>query len=246
MINKTQALSINPLLWSKIRLILLGLTLLGVLGVLAKVILLPSEEKKQSNSDYVFPQTVPLPGWELKETDKLPLLSKKQARLRPGLDPGQRYKYVKDQNTLNVETRYAQYYGNVNSFLVMYKQIPPATVNPKIKYTKDTGHYGIFTHEDKAFLSACVNPKGNSTVTEQQFTNNRYLNGWGVQRTFLWIIGQQDLFDGRCLWTIMSVPITDYDPYQIVLQQDLKDEYQKLETAWVDWYRWWKANLPPY
>ncbi|ACK73632.1 conserved hypothetical protein [Gloeothece citriformis PCC 7424] len=246
MINNTQDLSKSSILWPKIRLSLLGLTLVGILGVLFKLIWFPAEDKKLSTTDFVFPQTVPLSNWEQQETRKLRLIPKKENGLRPGFDPGQLYKYVKDKDALEVEARYAKYHGNINSHLIVYRQLPPATISPKIKYLKDTGYYGVFTHKNQAFLSACVNPKGQSTATEQQFTKNRYLNSWSIQRTFLWLIGQEDLFDGRCLWTLMSVPISNYDPYLLVLEKDLEDEYQKLETAWVEWYRWWKNNLPSY
>lgn len=230
--------------WSGIRIILLSLTLFGLLGVLLKVILFPTEEKKQLTSNFVFPDIVPLSGWQQKETIKLKTF--KATPLGPGLAPGQLYKYVNNQGYLEVEGRYEQYKGNINRYIVIYRNMPPATLKPRIKYKKDLGYYGVFEDKDKVFLSACVNPKGESTATENQFSNNRFANGWGIQRTFLWIIGQQDLFDGRCLWTIMSVPITNYDPYQITLEKDLEDEYQKLETAWVEWYQWWKANLPSY
>ena len=57
------------------------------------------------------------------------------------------------------------------------------------------------------YLGSCINAKGEATVTLSQYNQNRYLHGWGLTRTFLWLIGQQDLVEYRCLWTIMSIQI---------------------------------------
>lgn len=247
MTNNTPDLKMTHFRWSQIRIILLALTLFSFLGVILKLTFFPTEEKKQSNINSTFPETVPLSGWQLKESQKLKLI--KTSRLGAGLAPGHIYKYVNNANnkdTLEVEARYEKYLGTINRYIVIYRNMPTATVAIKTKYKKDIGYYGTFEYQAQAFLTACVNPKGESTVTDKQFTKNTYFHGWGIQRTFLWVIGQQDLLDARCLWTIMSVPINSYDPYKLLLEKDLEDEYQKLETAWVDWFHWWKKNFPSY
>ncbi|WP_013323980.1 cyanoexosortase A system-associated protein [Gloeothece verrucosa] len=244
MINKIHNLSLNPPGWSKIRIALLSLSLIGFFGVFLQLILSPAQEKKSLHKDLVFPDTVPLSGWKLQETTKLNKVE--SSRFGTGEAPGHLYKYANNKDSLEVEGRYVEYVGNINRYIIIYRNMEVASIQLQTKHIKNVGYYGLFEHENKAYLSACVNPKGETTATETQFTNNRYTHGWGLQRTFLWVIGQQDLLDARCLWTIMSVPITDYDPYKLLLEKDLADEHQKLEKAFVDWQQWWKGKFPSF
>jgi cyanosortase A-associated protein len=189
-------------------------------------------DKGQRLSTFDFPATIALSQWQT-------LAAKPLAATNQAQSIGKEYQYRQNGERLEIQARYEHYTdGNISRLLVVYTPIKPATVQPIIKYQEGIGSYSLFEHEGKAYLSACVNSVGESTVTEQQFVQNKYAYGWSPQRTLFWILGQNDLFDGRCLWTLISVPLSS-DSYVLAVEK----AYQDLENAWFDWYRWWKPRL---
>ena len=88
--------------------------------------------------------------------------------------------------------------------------------------------------KQRAYLSACINPQGNSPLTGIEFKQNGNLNALNLKRLVSWLLSQDSLRDSRCYWTLLSVPLKD---------SSLGDAYQTLETAWFSWYRWWKSRL---
>jgi cyanosortase A-associated protein len=218
--------------WRSVRIVLVAVTLSGVVGILVRAILLPETDKGQRLSSFDFPATIEISQWQ-------PLAAKPLAATNQAQSLGKQYQYRQNGERLEIQARYEPYTdGNISRLLVVYTPIKPATVQPIIKYQEGIGFYSLFEHEGKAYLSACVNSVGESTVTEQQFVQNKYAYGWSPQRTLFWILGQNDLFDGRCLWTLISVPLSS-DSYVLALEK----AYGELENAWFDWYRWWKPKL---
>lgn len=218
--------------WQSIRILLVAITLSGAIGILLRAILLPNTDREIRPNSIDFPATINLPQW--KPVAAKPLEAAKQAQAI-----GKEYQYRQNGKRLRIEARYEHYTdGNISRLLVVYTPIKPATVQPIIKYQEGIGAYSLFEHKGKAYLSACVNYVGKSTVTEQQFVKNKYAYGWSPQRTLFWILGQNDLFDGRCLWTLMSIPLSS-DSYVLAVEK----AYGELEKAWFDWYREWKPKL---
>jgi cyanosortase A-associated protein len=103
------------------------------------------------------------------------------------------------------------------------------------KYQNKIGYHFLFEYNNKAYLSACLNRVGESTVNDEQFSKNKYKYGWSPQQTALWLLGKKDFFESGCLWTLISIPTPD--------ESSLEKNYQTLETVWGEWYRWWKAKL---
>jgi len=104
------------------------------------------------------------------------------------------------------------------------------------------GYYGVLTHEGKAYLSACINPRGESTVTEQQFRQSLYATDLQVGRILPWISGREPLLDRRCLWTLMSTPLPSGKNTDSTASEAA---YKTLEAAWFNWFRWWQPKFPP-
>ncbi|OKH22812.1 hypothetical protein NIES593_11875 [Hydrococcus rivularis NIES-593] len=218
--------------WQPIRIVAIALTLGGVVGVLAKAILFPHAENERQLGTFDFPATVPIPQWQLVSAKLLTATKPSQS------DFGKRYQYSQNQKRVEIEARYEHYTdGNIGRLLVVYTPIEPATVVPTVKYREDIGYYSLFEYKEKAYLSACLNPVGQSTVTEQQFVQNKYSYGWSPQRTIGWILGRDDLLDGRCLWTLLSTPVASDSG------STSQQAYQNLETVWFSWHRWWKSKL---
>ncbi|MDJ0844623.1 cyanoexosortase A system-associated protein [Crocosphaera sp.] len=233
--------------WQKTRVSLLGVLLLGILGFLTYQILVPQDSTKNKNTQTVtIPDTVPLPNWKLIKSQPL---QSAEGQDEVESFPGKVYEYSNDQERLQAEIRYAKYSGSFNHFLIRDMGMPAATIYPNIYYKKGVGHYAVFEYENTSYLGSCINPKGESTVTLSQYNKNRYLRGWGLTRTFFWLMGEQDLVEYRCLWTIISMPNPSELDFSINIDPDKKElnEVEKqLEETWFNWYSWWKNNFPDY
>lgn len=207
------------------RVAILAVTISSALLVLAKVTLSPTTSRYPVSS-FTFPSVVPLPGWQ-----KLPSTSLVTVKEHPEYLSGRSYQYSKAGVPLTIEMRYLNdTSGEVKSFLESYISIPSS---PKLRYRTGTGFYGLFTHQQKAYLSSCINPSGGSTVTQRQFNQNRHTSDIQVNRLLLWLSGEK-LEDKRCLWTHLSIP----------LKSSPSEAYQLLETAWFEWYQWWYPRFP--
>jgi cyanosortase A-associated protein len=219
--------------WQPVRFSLLVVLLGSVLCVLGRAIVAPKVEEK-SVVTYPFPPTVPLTGWRFLKSTPL------QPDINTNLPAGQRYQYHNGTTSLAVETRVMGGDDNISRFLNTYTSIAGASVNLRLKTQPDVGYYGVLAHGGRAYLSACINRHGNSTVTEQQFRQNRHIYDLEVGRVLPWLLGQETLIDRRCLWTLMFTPLsTDAKSDPIASEKAFKT----LETAWFSWYQWWQPNF---
>jgi len=219
--------------WPQIRLGICAVLLTGLLGEWIYILLQPSSDSKNPNPlNIVYPPQVPLPGWQLDKS--VPLAAKNKAQT-----PGHLYQYSHSQETVDIQVHGQKYGdGNVSRYLMVYGFTPPATTLLTIKQQPTTGYYALTSINSQAYLSACLNPHGQSTVTEAQFIQNLNLHGWSPQRALGWLFGLNDFRDTRCFWTILSAPIADTENPQL-----LADKYAMLEKVWQDWYRWWQPQL---
>ncbi|MBD2022074.1 cyanoexosortase A system-associated protein [Leptolyngbya sp. FACHB-36] len=210
--------------------------LAGILGssllVLGKAIAQPKTGDAPVNA-YQFPSSVALENWDL--LSSAPLKSEVNSVL------GQQYRYRQKTTSLDVQVRSEVGDGNVSRFLFVHSPIRTANAKLQIRQQPNGSFYGVLTHEGRAYLSACINPRGGSTVTEQQFTQNRYRYDLQVGRLLPWMLGQESLLDRRCLWTLMSVPLPTGNETAIASE----DAYKTLEAAWISWNHWWQLNFPP-
>jgi cyanosortase A-associated protein len=185
-----------------------------------------------SASPFAVLSAVPLPGWQSIAITPLKTKDPQQSK-------GQSYQYRQNNHQLDIETRYEKYTGNVSRLISFYTQIRPATVTLTLKHQKGLGFYSIFSYDQRTYLSACINPIGESTVTEQQFVRNYYRSGWSLKRILGWTAGQNELFDSRCLWSLLSI-----SQGSDALATSSAETEQRLEATWFDWYRWWRAHFP--
>ena len=218
---------------SMVKIGLLSLTLLGTLaGIAYNIIIPPPDKKNLKNYSFDFPDTVPLSSWQLIKSEALPGDGEVKAM-------GRRYQYRHNQQELIAEIRFHRYSnGNVSRFFNIYTPIKAASVKMLGKHENGIGYYALVNEGSQAVLSACLNPIGESTITQQQFSQNRYKHGWGIKQTLLWTIGYGDLLDGRCFWTALSTPTAEDTD-----ENTIQTKYQSLEAAWFDWYRWWEQQF---
>lgn len=228
--------------WQIIRLSLLAVTFGGSFLVLVKAVFFSNPAEETGMNYFDFPAKVPLQGWEqIKSTPLKENIKNEELAVYNGKE----YQYIQDDNKLDIQARFEKYSdSNVGRLLVVYTPLEPATVQLKLNYAEEVGYYAVFVYDNTIHISACINPKGKTTATEEQFVKNKYTYGLSVKRTILWILGQQDLVDSSCLWTLLSMPVPQASSTAME-EADIAATYQKLETAWFDWYNWWESRFPP-
>ncbi|MBW4626725.1 MAG: cyanoexosortase A system-associated protein [Brasilonema octagenarum HA4186-MV1] len=214
------------MIWKQLRISLLAFTLSGVLFVLGTIVFLPTKDK-QTVPAFTFPQEVPLPQWQFTISRPLPQPTKKVYKVIAQ----KHYQYLNKNWVLDIEMRYLKD-GDVVQLLRDFTFISSPAV---VRQQQGVGYYGLGVEKQRAYLSACINPQGGSTFTNEQFNQNLHTHAIQPKRLLSWILSQEQLQDNRCLWAHLSVPFKNSSP---------EAAYQVLENAWFSWYRWWEPRFP--
>ncbi len=214
------------MIWKQFRVPLLALTFSSVVLALGSVVLLPTKDKR-TVTPFVFPEQVPLPQWRLSTSPPLPKPTKEHSELLAQ----KHYRYMKNDLFLDIEMRYLTD-GNVVRLLREYTSISSSA---NMRQREGVGYYGVGVDKQRAYLSACINSQGGSTLTQEQFNQNQYFSDLHPQRLLSWLLGQEGFKDKRCLWAHLSVPLKNSSP---------EAAYQVLEKAWFSWYQWWQPRFP--
>lgn len=224
-ISKLRKIYKRKILSNNICLITTAIIAVGAITISAITI-----PKFSSRPKYQLPTQINLANWRsLPSQDlKLPLENLVTAR---------QYLYSDAANSHQVQID-AIYLNKVNSFINMTRAINIQYIEStlQLKYAANIGHYAIFADQDKAYLTSCINPTGQTTLTEAQFNSNQNQYDVVLSRLGLYLLGTGDLRDYRCLFTVISMPITEATNTPI--------NYQYLEASWIDWHRFWKDNFP--
>jgi len=207
--------------WQSLRIPFLAAVLGGVCLVLGKSIFDPSMGKP---TPYTFPAQVPLSGWQAEAA------ASDDSTSRQGS-----YRYRQGGEVLEIEMRYlTDTNGDFRAFLQDHA-VRPVPAHQVLMRQQQTGFYGLSRHQGRAYLTACINPLGGSTLTREQFLQNRQTHDLQPHRLWAWLLAQADLRDRRCLWAHLSLPLNAAAP---------QATEQKLEMAWLDWYRFWQPRFP--
>jgi len=153
---------------------------------------------------------------------------------------GQRYSYLIDNTPINIDLRYLV--GTEGDLVPFVKELGNIEINDEKLREKSIrkdpiGFHALLSSPSRAYLTACINPRGISTVTKEQFDDNGSNQATNKDVVIGWLLGQQELRDRRCLWTLISTPISS--------ESDREAANQKLEKIWISWYEWWKPRFPP-
>ncbi|MGB5961776.1 MAG: cyanoexosortase A system-associated protein [Coleofasciculaceae cyanobacterium] len=217
--------------WEIFRISILVTTASSVFFVLLKSFLSPSFTGAKVAA-LVFPATVPLKEWQQITSPSLDIKKDEISKE----DSAKSYRYIQNNLFLDIEMHYLPSSdGNVLKLVKLYDQLGASQISPDIRQQPEIGHYGLFTHQNKASLSACINSQRNSTFKAEQFVQNQ-LNVDVISKRFIpWLFSGESLRDRRCLLVKLSVPLDNYSA---------KDAYLILEQAWFNWYQWWQPRLP--
>lgn len=216
---------------NKIRLFVLAVTFSGIVLTSIEFFVAPSLGKR---IQFDFPSQIPLPGWQLTESN----LINNKSQDNYQYVSGKFYKYQHNQYTIDIEMRYLVHTnGSVPDLIKIYTFIEPSPnlISLNTSKIKNVGFHNLFVSQGRAYLNACINPRGGSTVTNQQFAENRRNYDLKFSRLLPWLIGKENLRDWRCLWVNMSVPLDNSSP---------QEAYRILEKAWIYWYQWWSNRFP--
>ena len=186
---------------------------------------------------YQLPAQITISNWKFQSSNPLDKLYAQKAIA------SQRYIYKSDQDeVLQIDLLYVNGIVKVTQYLSDLGFNPPkgSIIN---RYSPNTGHYLLFSDQKRAYLSSCINPRGGSTITEDQFMQNRNTYDINPERIISYLLGTTDLRDTRCLFTILSIPLEN----QNLDSQNfnfLDESYQKLEKAWTNWHQDWQKKFP--
>ena len=215
---------------NKFATLLLGVTTVAVTLTLGKSIVHP-EVISARYTDYEFAETIPLSQWKLSSSK--PINSSLARSLSGKFISGKHYRYQQDKKYLDIEMRYVvDTDGDLKTFITDRT----SELSPGLRSDSDRGFYSVYVDPDKAYLTACINPRGGSTVTSDRFRRNRTIYDNDLQRVISWLLGKTELKDKRCLWAHLA----------ITLEKDVsvEEHYRLLETAWFDWYDYWRSHYP--
>jgi cyanosortase A-associated protein len=190
----------------------------------------------KTHSKLQLPSQISLANWQLKESKILNISLDNDAT------SAQQYLYISSpRNILRIDAIYTNGTVSISKSLEMIG-VKSSNNNLSMRYLEKVGYYALFSDQERAYLSSCINSLGMTTVTEEQFINNRPLEiTW--RHISAYLMGTSDLFDDRCLFTTISIPIEKND---LVGKNNssLDKKYQTLEKAWINWHLYWKDNFP--
>jgi cyanosortase A-associated protein len=217
------------------RLALLRLTCLSIFLTVSKLIIDPAAGQR-AFATFSFPKTVPITGWQFVQSQSLS--DRRSESLRYNwVVSGQHYRYQKtnaQQQQLNIEVRYVvNTNGNISQLIQEQQTIASNASQTQVE--TDLGAYSRFTIDHQTHLTSCINPRGGSTATSEQFLHDRYSDAWQLDRLLSWSLGQNDLLDKRCLWVDLSLS-ADAQPSDQVAAD--------LEKLWRDRGMIWRSQFP--
>jgi cyanosortase A-associated protein len=213
----------------------------GAIGVLGKSILdTPKPTGIQEPAAVNFPQQVPLP--ETKFLTSKPLAALPIENKLVGA--GQAYRYEYDSRPIDLEIRYitngVANRPTMDAMLPTFTKIPlTALQSAPMKEEPGMGFYSLFKDKKTAYFGTCINPRGITTVTGDQFhansNPNPFASGIPFDRLVPWLMGRQTFRDSRCLWTVLSTPIDEAAPDATM---------KTLQKVGINWTRWWQGHFP--
>ncbi len=221
----------NKNFWDLLRLSGLAMVLGGTILTLGVGLRTPLQPRPAIAS-YTLPETVPLKGWQPISQSTLP--EPADEKLVPLASLA--YRYQREEMSLTIEMRYlTATKGDVTQFIRWYTEIPGDT-EMKVYQQPDQGSYVFFIHQDRAYLSSCLHPQGQITATGTEYLWTKVISGVSSGQFIGWLTGKNTIFDQRCLWFHLSLPLES--------SADNEESHRILIETWVLWHDWWTKNFP--
>ncbi len=222
--------STTPVTVNKKRILFLIVTWVAI--ILTTIYLIAT---KRSLNTSILPDSIALNNWQL-----VKVKSGNNQKLNTPTDTNaaivrsqKDYSYLRNDQHLELQMRYLMNTrGESNPFLEQINTNPAKDNQKNIRYVKGIGYYLLYSDAKQAYLTACINPRGGSTVNSAQFMQNRYTYDLTWSRILPWIFGKEILRDNRCIWTQLSVPLNEVADSKV---------YPVLESFWTNNYATWQS-----
>lgn len=219
-----------------LRLGILAANVLLLVGVTAAVFLNPNVGNLR---EYEFPENFNLRGWKLEDSEALKPVEKPEYE-GSSYRAGRHYRYRQGDIPLDIEVRYVtETLGGVDLFTREHERFTAKAdaeeITARIRQRAESGHFAEITYGGYAYISTCINPRGLSSASPEQYERNQELYDTVLERVIPWFLGRERWRDDRCLWTLMYMPLGD----------DPQATHSRLESAWQDWFQLWQGNFPP-
>ena len=214
----------------------LSLTCIGICLATVYSLIQPTVGNRQVSS-FSFPERIPLNSWQLVKTEPIINSQKEKDKHEELMASAKSYTYSQDNISLEVEMRYlVGTRGNVHKILEAQTDIPSEILEKAdIKQLENIGYHTLFTYQNKAYLSSCINSRGHTTVNHKQFSQNRYTHDLKYGLLLPWLLGKETIRDRRCLLVNLSTPIEN---------SKAKKAYTILQQTWKNWHQWWQPRFP--
>ncbi|MDR9404346.1 MAG: cyanoexosortase A system-associated protein [Halothece sp. Uz-M2-17] len=181
-----------------------------------------------------FPPQMNLSGWT--EEKSIPLVNQPETKLRfERLRSGREYHYQQQEAKVTAALRFSSpTVGRLENYI---KQTYPESLTTayqqgNTRYIPNRGNYHLFQDDEKAYLSACLTPTGESTVDFTNYVNKANRNMFEWQTLIPRLLGQKSFRERRCLWVNLSTP----------LNPDLPEtSYKILESVFKTGYPQWQG-----
>lgn len=214
---------------------LLSTTAIGI-SLVAAYSVINSNAGNRPVSDFVFPQKISLPSWEYVGKQTIDVSQINLAADREVIQSANRYQYRENRTQLAIEMYYlTDTRGHIEHLLQKKANINPETLKTQQIKQQDRNYYSVFSDRNYTYLSSCLNPTGESTVTQKQFSENLDKRSLNLKLLGDWLLGKASIRDRRCLWVTISTP---NDSSSFLEPTDI------LEQAWQDWHQWWQPRFP--
>ena len=211
----------------------LSITSIIMMGVTMATLIIP-EIARREIQPLQFPSKVTLSGWT--EEKSIPLVKQPETKLRfERLRSGREYYYGQQEAKVTVALRFSSpTVGRLENYIKQTypKPLETAYRQGNTRYIPKRGNYRLFQDDEKAYLSACLTPTGESTVDFQNYVNkaNRQVFNW--QTLIPRLLGEKSLRERRCLWVNLSTPLNPDSP---------ETSYQLLESVFKTGYPKWQG-----
>lgn len=183
-----------------------------------------------------FPSQLSLSGWN--EKSSVSLVKQPKTGTTPRLhrlQSGQEYTYENQAQEVTVALRFfAPTFGEIENYIkrTYDEPIQSAYEEGETNYLPNYGQYRLFEDGTEAYLSACLTPEGESTVSVTDYVNKTNAGIFQVRGLIPRLLGERSLRERRCLWVNLSTPLNGNTP---------ANSYQVLEAVFQQGYSQWQG-----
>lgn len=203
----------------------------GIVGTLILTLgemMLSPLPQTDSFLDQNFPEEISLSGLPVHSSDLPQHFDANQLQTIPGKS----YTYNQNDSSVNIQVHYIPTGQNVKTLLKKYTYLPHQSI--EVLQQEKVGSYGVLVHQDELHLSSCITPKGSIIASNADFHQSYPAFQLIYNRLVFWLLGEKPIVENICLWSHLSIPISDSSP---------EKAYLTLEKVWFSWYEHWHPYL---